>query len=66
MRGFILGIAATVLVWAAGWDTVAAVLDAADTYAKQAYSATERALGDARARRATQARGNHADETTRP
>ena len=66
MRGFILGIAVTVLVWVAGWDTVASVLDAADAAAKQAYSATERALGDARARRASQARRSHENETTRP
>ena len=66
MRGFLLGIAVTVLVWAAGWDTVASVLDTADTYAKQAYSATERALGDARARRASQTRRSHESEATRP
>lgn len=64
MRGFILGIVATVLVWVAGWDTVASVLDAADVAAKQAYAATQRALGDARARRATQTRRSHENEST--
>jgi hypothetical protein len=64
MKGFIAGLAVSALVWAAGWDTVASVLDAADAAAKQAYAATQRALGDARARRATQPRRSHESEST--
>lgn len=56
MRGFILGIAAAGLVWAAGWDNVALVLDTADAAARKALAGAERHLADARARRAPKTR----------
>jgi hypothetical protein len=56
MRGFLTGMLVTAIVWACGWERVAAVLDTADAAAKRAVAAIEQPTPpQARHRRVTEA-----------
>ncbi len=56
MRGFIIGIAATIIVRLIGWDTLTTTLGWADDAAKRAYTEAEVQAAAVRAAVAREAR----------